>query len=71
VTVLEVYDRRPYKIVDRIREVKKGVMAESLDELIERGELVRILSGSARRIFTLDSNFTQLSISIHLAMGFK
>jgi hypothetical protein len=38
VTVLEVHDRKPYKILDRSREVKKGVMAESLDELIERGE---------------------------------
>ena len=38
VTVLEVHDRKPYKIMDRSREVKKGVMAESLDELIERGE---------------------------------
>lgn len=38
VTVLEVHDRKPYKIMDRSREVKKGVMAENLDELIERGE---------------------------------
>jgi hypothetical protein len=30
-----------------------------------------LTTGSARRIFTLDSNFTQLSISIYLAMGFK
>jgi hypothetical protein len=37
VTVLEVHDRRPYKIMDRRREMKKGVMAESLEELIERG----------------------------------
>ncbi len=40
-TVLEVHDRKPYKIMDRAREVKKGVMAESLDELIERGERER------------------------------
>ena len=39
VTVLEVHDRKPYKIMDRSREIKKGVMAESLDELIERGEI--------------------------------
>ena len=38
VTVLEVHDRKPYKIMDRCRENKKGVMAESLDELIERGK---------------------------------
>ncbi|TRY77124.1 hypothetical protein TCAL_15977 [Tigriopus californicus] len=36
VTVLEVHDRKPYKIMDRSREIKKGVMAESLLELIER-----------------------------------
>ncbi len=36
-TVLEVHDRKPYKIMDRRREMKKGVMAESLEELIERG----------------------------------
>ena len=38
VTVLEVHERKPYKIMDRCRENKKGVMAESLDELIERGK---------------------------------
>ena len=38
ITVLEVHDRKPYKIIDRCRENKKGVMAESLDELIERGK---------------------------------
>ena len=38
-TVLEVQcERKPYKIMDRSREIKKGVMAETLDELIERGE---------------------------------
>ena len=37
-TVLEVHERKPYKIVDRSREMKKGVMAESLDELVERGK---------------------------------
>jgi hypothetical protein len=38
VTVLEVQpDRRPYKIMDRSRRTKKGVVADSLDELIERG----------------------------------
>jgi hypothetical protein len=41
VTVLEVHDRKPYKIMDRRREVKKGVMAESLEELIERGPIFR------------------------------
>ena len=39
VTVLEVHERKPYKIMDRCRENKKGVMAESLDELIERGKI--------------------------------
>ena len=38
-TVLEVHDRKPYKIMDRRRELKKGVMAESLEELIERGKM--------------------------------
>jgi len=38
VTVLEVHERKPYKIMDRSREVKKGVMAETLAELIERGK---------------------------------
>ena len=38
VTVLEVHERKPYKIMDRCRENKKGVMAESLDELIERSK---------------------------------
>ena len=38
-TVLEVpCERKPYKIMDRSREIKKGVMAETLVELIERGE---------------------------------
>ena len=40
VTVLEVHERKPYKIMDRSREVKKGVMAETLAELIERGKKV-------------------------------
>ena len=39
VTVLEMHNRKPYKIMDRKRETKKGVMAESLEELITRGEL--------------------------------
>ncbi len=39
VTVLEMHNRKPYKIIDRKREVKKGVMAESLEELISRGWL--------------------------------
>jgi len=39
VTVLEVpCERKPYKIIDRSREVKKGVVADSLEELIERGK---------------------------------
>ena len=38
VTVLEMHNRKPYKIIDRKRDVKKGVMAESLDELICRGK---------------------------------
>ena len=39
VTVLEAVHekRKPYKLLDRSREVKKGVMAETLQELIERG----------------------------------
>ena len=41
VTVLEVHDRKPYKLMDRCRENKKGVMAESLDELIERGKYLK------------------------------
>ena len=43
VTVLEMHNRKPYKIIDRKREVKKGVMAESLDELICRGNLCCLL----------------------------
>jgi len=38
VTVLEMHNRKPYKIIDRKREVKKGVMAETLDELVNRGK---------------------------------
>lgn len=38
VTVLEMHNRKPYKIFDRNRETKKGVMAESLEELISRGK---------------------------------
>lgn len=38
VTVLEMHNRKPYKIFDRNRESKKGVMAESLEELISRGK---------------------------------
>ena len=38
VTVLEMHNRKPYKIIDRKRETKKGVMAESLEELISRGK---------------------------------
>ena len=41
VTVLEMHNRKPYKIFDRNRESKKGVMAESLEELISRGKKVR------------------------------
>lgn len=33
-----MHNRKPYKIIDRKREVKKGVMAESLEELITRGK---------------------------------
>ena len=39
VTVLEMHNRKPYKIIDRKREIKKGVMAESLEELISRGKI--------------------------------
>lgn len=38
VTVLEMHNRKPYKIIDRKREIKKGVMAESLEELVSRGD---------------------------------
>ena len=38
VKVLEMNNRKPYKLIDPKREVKKGVMAESLDELICRGK---------------------------------
>ena len=40
VTVLEMHNRKPYKIIDRKREVKKGVMAETLDELVNRGKIL-------------------------------
>ena len=30
-----MHNRKPYKIIDRKREVKKGVMAETLDELVK------------------------------------
>lgn len=33
-----MHNRKPYKIFDRNRETKKGVMAESLEELISRGK---------------------------------
>ena len=42
VTVLEMHNRKPYKIIDRKREIKKGVMAESLEELISRGKIFLI-----------------------------
>ena len=49
-TVLEVpCERKPYKIMDRSREIKKGVMAETLDELIERGETFQ----SMGKVFSL------------------
>ena len=44
VTVLEMHNRKPYKIIDRKREIKKGVMAESLEELISRGKIVLTFS---------------------------
>ena len=34
-----MHNRKPYKIIDRKREIKKGVMAESLEELISRGKI--------------------------------
>ena len=34
-----MHNRKPYKIIDRKREVKKGVMAETLDELVNRGKI--------------------------------
>ena len=43
VTVLEMHNRKPYKIIDRKREVKKGVMAETLDELVNRGKILQKL----------------------------
>lgn len=46
VTVVEVHDRKPYKIIDRRRELKKGVMADSLEELIERGQNIIIIKGN-------------------------
>ena len=33
-----MHNRKPYKLIDRKREVKKGVMAESLEELTCRGK---------------------------------
>ena len=44
VTVLEMHNRKPYKVIDRNREVKKGVMAESLEELISRGKDIKSLN---------------------------
>ena len=39
-----MHNRKPYKIIDRKREVKKGVMAETLDELVNRGKILPNLS---------------------------
>ena len=57
VTVLEMHNRKPYKIIDRKREVKKGVMAETLDELVNRGKILPqldfVLAASTFLWFTL------------------
>jgi hypothetical protein len=47
VTVLEVDKRqkRPFKITDRLRIYRKGVMAGSLKELIQKGRLLLIQKG--------------------------
>ena len=39
-----MHNRKPYKIIDRKREIKKGVMAESLEELISRGKIALTFS---------------------------
>ena len=53
-TVLEVpCERKPYKIMDRSREIKKGVMAETLVELIERGESFLSYSKYGGEFFSL------------------
>ena len=62
-TVLEVpCERKPYKIMDRSREIKKGVMAETLDELIERGEIFK--SGVERWKVQIVTKFSSLLLEI-------
>ena len=62
-TVLEVpCERKPYKIMDRSREIKKGVMAETLDELIERGEIFK--SGVERWKVQIVTKFYSLLLEI-------
>jgi hypothetical protein len=58
VTVLEVDKRqkRPFKITDRLRIYRKGLMAGSLKELIQKGKTIifnvywKILKGRSREI---------------------
>ena len=39
-TVLEMnkVEKRPFKVTDRVRLFRKGIMAGTLEELLERGE---------------------------------
>ena len=65
VTVLEVHERKPYKIMDRSREIKKGVMAESLVELIERGNSLAFLSHKLHFSFGPLGRVTSLPVRVH------
>ena len=48
--------------MDRSREIKKGVMAETLDELIERGEIFK--SGVERWKVQIVTKFYSLLLEI-------
>ena len=48
--------------MDRSREIKKGVMAETLDELIERGEILK--SGVERWKVQIVTKFSSLLLEI-------
>ena len=36
--MLKMSSRKPYKVLDRTRSIKKGVMAANLEELVGRGK---------------------------------
>ena len=40
VTVLEIkrQEKKPFKVTDRMRLYRKGIMASSLEELLEKGD---------------------------------